>query len=125
MKITSFNPLIMTKQADDLIKLFEELGFEVRHKKKNPGSDDIIDVRMRSEEGFHVDVAPVDRVPQDVTAIRVNVDDFDEAYNFLIEKGFKNIQGDKISETPSAVGTAMMSPSGFIIALSHHIKDHD
>ncbi len=29
MKITSFNPLIITQNAADTVKLFEELGFEV------------------------------------------------------------------------------------------------
>ena len=31
MKITSFNPLIVTKDAESAAKLFEELGFERRH----------------------------------------------------------------------------------------------
>ena len=33
MKITSFNPLIVAKDAEPVIKLFEELGFEKRHEK--------------------------------------------------------------------------------------------
>ena len=31
MKITSFNPLIVTKDAEFSIKMFEEMGFEKRH----------------------------------------------------------------------------------------------
>lgn len=31
MKITSFNPMIITANADDIIKTFEALGFERRH----------------------------------------------------------------------------------------------
>ena len=31
MKITSFNPLIVTKDAASTIALFEALGFERRH----------------------------------------------------------------------------------------------
>ena len=31
MKITGFNPLIVTKDAEAAIKMFEELGFERRH----------------------------------------------------------------------------------------------
>ena len=34
MKITTFNPLILTKEADNIIALFEELGFEKRHNKE-------------------------------------------------------------------------------------------
>ena len=33
MKITAFNPMIITAKADDLISLFEEQGFERRHEK--------------------------------------------------------------------------------------------
>lgn len=33
MKITSFNPLIVTRDAENVIRLFEELGFERRHRK--------------------------------------------------------------------------------------------
>ena len=31
MKITTFNPLIVSKDAESIITLFEELGFEKRH----------------------------------------------------------------------------------------------
>ena len=31
MKITTFNPLIVSQNADEIISLFEELGFEKRH----------------------------------------------------------------------------------------------
>ena len=35
MKITSFNPLIATKDAEPIISLFEALGFEKRHAPSN------------------------------------------------------------------------------------------
>ena len=31
MKITTFNPLIVSQNADEIVSLFEELGFEKRH----------------------------------------------------------------------------------------------
>ena len=31
MKITTFNPMILSPKAEDVIALFEELGFERRH----------------------------------------------------------------------------------------------
>lgn len=125
MKITSFNPLIVTKDADATIKLFEALGFEKRHTKTGINGEEITDVRMRyeSENGkvFHVDVtqAPVEK---DITTIRMNIDDFDEAYNFFKEKGFINSQGDKITETGSSRSTMMVAPSGYSISISKHIK---
>ena len=32
MKITTFNPSIITKEAEPIIKLFEELGYAQPHK---------------------------------------------------------------------------------------------
>lgn len=125
MKITSFNPLIVTNDAEAAIKLFEDLGFERRHTKTGINDSDITDVRMRyeSEYGkvFHVDVTQAP-VPKDITTIRMNIDDFDEAYNMLEGKGFKNAQGDKITETGSSRSTMMVSPSGYSISISKHIK---
>ena len=31
MKITTFNPMILSKDADEVIKLFEKLGFKKTH----------------------------------------------------------------------------------------------
>ena len=65
MTITSFNPLIVTQDAEATIALFEALGFERRHMKTGINDKDITSVRMRytGEDGkvFHVDVtsAPV------------------------------------------------------------------
>ena len=128
MKITSFNPAIITKDAEPVIALFEALGFERRHTKTGINDSDITSVRMRytNEDGkvFHVDITQAS-VPQDITAIRMNVRDFDEAYKLLEEKGFKNAQGDKITNTPSSVATMMVSPTGFAINVGEHIREHD
>ncbi len=128
MTITSFNPLIITQDAQSAIALFEALGFERRHMKTGINDSDITSVRMRytGEDGkiFHVDVAQVP-VPQDMTTIRMNVRDFDEAYHMLEAKGFKNAQGDKITETPTSKATTMVSPSGFTISIAEHIRKHD
>lgn len=125
MKITTFNPMIVTKDAENVIKLFEELGFERRHMKTGINDSDISSVRMRytGEDGkvFHVDVASAP-VPQDITTMRMNIDNFDEAYNMLLDKGFKNSQGDKVTETPSSKSTMMFAPSGFPINITEHIK---
>lgn len=122
MKISSFNPLIITSNAADTIKLFEELGFERRHQKTGINDKDITSVSMKDANGFHVDVTQVDKVPQDMTLIRMNVDDFDEAYEFLTARGFKNAQGDKVTDTGSSKATMMVSPSGYSISLVKHIK---
>ena len=123
MKITSFNPLIVSKDSQEIIEVFEVLGFERRHLSEDiEQRDDLSSIRMKDANGFHVDITHDDRVPQTITAIRMNVDNFDEAYEFLKSKGFVNTRGDKITDTGSAKATMMVSPSGFMISLIEHIK---
>ena len=89
MKITTFNPMILSPKSEEVISLFEELGFERRHQKDNIDDKDISSVRMKDSNGFYVDVARVESMPQDMTTMRMNVRDFDETYEFLKDcKGF-------------------------------------
>ena len=125
MKITTFNPIIITEKADEAIALFEALGFERKHKKTGINDADITSVRMKDENGFHVDVTKVEKMPRDLTAIRMNVDNFDEAYEFLIARGFINAQNGSVTNTGSAKACLLFSPSGFSINLIQHIKNHD
>lgn len=126
MKITSFNPLILTTKAEETIKLFEEMGFERRHKITiNENGKDITTVRMKDVNGFYVDVSQVDGLPRDIQLIRMNVDDFDEAYEFLKSKGFTNPKGDHTVETRTNKSAMMKSPTGFAFDLCQHIKDNN
>ena len=122
MRITTFNPMIISNDAENDIKLFEELGFERKHKKTGINDEDISSVRMTDANGFHVDVAQVDKLPQGFATIRMNVDNFEEAIALLEKNGFKNTQGDKVTDTGSSKATMMASPSGFTISVAQHIK---
>ena len=121
MKIT--NPLIVSKHADDIVALFEELGFEKRHAPKmNDETAADQDFRLKDANGFYVDVAQHPGVPQDVSMIRMNVRDFDEAYEILTKHGFKNTRGDDTLDTASSKAATMVAPSGLTIALVEHLK---
>ena len=123
MKITTFNPMILSKNAEEIIKLFEELGFEKKHQIDNIDNKDITSVRMTDANGFHVDVAKIHDKDKDITTMRMNVDDYDEAYEFLKGKGFKNASGeDRAVESKSAKSCLLISPSGFSIQLTQHLK---
>ena len=126
MQITTFNPMILSKNAEEIIKLFEEFGFERRHKVDNIDDKDISSVRMTDANGFHVDVARVETMERDMTTMRMNVSDFDEAYEFLKAHGFKNSRGEDYAvESKSARSCLMIAPSGFSIQLTQHIRNHD
>ena len=124
MKITSFNPQIITKDADALVKLFGELGFEKSHKQEGIGEMDVTGIRLKDSNGFHLDISQPDALPPgpDLVAIRMNVDNFDEAYKLLVSHGFKNFYGDNTAKTQTSKSAIMISPSGFVINLIQHIK---
>ncbi|OON86648.1 hypothetical protein BXO88_06535 [Oribacterium sp. C9] len=125
MQITTFNPMILSSHADDIIKLFEELGFEKRHTVDNVDNKDITSVRMKDANGFHLDVAQI-HAEKDITTMRMNVRDFDEAYAFLKDHGFKNATGeDHTVESEHAKSCLMISESGFSIQLTQHIRKED
>ena len=126
MKIATFNPMILSKNAEEIISLFEELGFERRHQVDNIDGKDISSVRMMDANGFYLDVASVESLPRDMTTMRMNVSDFDEAYELLKAHGFKNARGeDQTVDSKSARSCLMISPSGFSIQLTQHIRNHD
>lgn len=128
MKITSFNPLIVTNHADEITSLFEALGFETVHKPSDVSSsgNSFNDFRMRDPNGFHVDITGMSvPFPQDMTGIRMNVDDFEEAYQLLTEHGFKPADGRPVTITESVKAQRMVAPSGFSISLIQHIREED
>jgi hypothetical protein len=125
MKITSFNPLIVTKDAEPVVKMFEDLGFEKRHIKEGISLNNSEDIRMKDANGFHVDVT---QGTGEWTMIRMNVDNLEEATELLKEHGFRMARHEAAKETVdtgSSKFNIMVSPSGFIFSVSQHIKDHD
>ena len=125
MKITTFNPLIVSAEAEAAIKLFEELGFEKSHVKESEvNGTDFANVRLKDAKVFHVDIANVP-VPRDMTVIRMNVDDIDEAKALLEKHGFVHANSGQRRESDPSYSEFMASPSGFTINLVKHIKKED
>lgn len=123
MKITSFNPLIVTKDTEPVIKLFEDLGFEMRHTKQGIGINNVTDIRMKDANGFHIDIS---QGSGEWTMIRMNVDNLEEAVAFLEERGFhkaRHAAANETIDTGSSKINIMVSPSGYIFSVSQHIKE--
>ena len=128
MKITSFNPSIVSNDAEAIASVFEALGFEKKHNPTGTSAlgNQYVSYRMTDANGFHVDVSNTTAARErDLTCIRMNVDNFDEAYDFLTSHGFNNGQGGTVTDTGSAKTCMLYAPSGFAINLIQHIKDHD
>lgn len=123
MKITGFRPLIVTKNAEAAIKVFEELGFERHHTKTDIEGGDNTAFVMKDKNGNRVHIASSETIPRDLTAISINVDNFQEAYDFFIAHGFINPRGEnRVTDTKSSRATMLFSPSGFAVNISEHIK---
>ena len=126
MKITTFDPIIVTTKFDDAVEVFESLGFEKTHAPvTDTGEKDVQCYRMKNADGFHVDVADVPDIPRDMEYIRINVDDFDAAYEIFMKHGFTNPRGDGTIDQKSSKTASLFSPSGYRVALVQHIKNHD
>lgn len=122
MKITGFCPMIVTKDAEAVMKVFEALGFERRHTKTDIEGGKNINYSMKDANGNRINIASSEVIPQDLTGISMNVDNFQEAYDFLISKGFVNPRGDKVTDTSSSRATMLFAPSGFAINIDEHLK---
>ena len=123
MKITSFDPYILVKEAEPAVQLFQDLGFEKRHRQEGIGEEDLTGVVLQNEEGFRVNIVESKTLPREsLTGIRMNVDNFDEAYELLTSRGFVKAPGCDIVDTGSAKALLMMAPSHFLLELIQHIK---
>lgn len=123
MKITGFRPLIVTKEQESVVKLFEELGFEKRHTKTDVEGGANVAIAMKDADGNRINVAKADDLPQDLTGIAINVDNFQEAYDFFTAHGFINPRGEgRVTDTSSSVATMLFAPSGFAVSISEHLK---
>ena len=117
MEISSLNPMIVSSVSEIIVTLFQEMGFEKRHRLTVAEVGNTVDIRMEHPDGFCADVAQVDAVPRDMTCIRVNVENFDEAYTMLTANGFQCMRKAGPIENEYAKCVNMMAPSGYIITL--------
>ena len=125
MKITGFCPMIVTRDPEAAMKVFEALGFERRHTKTGIEEGRVTNYSMKDANGFRINIVHSEKVEQDVQGITMNVDNFQEAYDFFLAHGFVNPRGDKVTDTGSSRATMVFSPSGFAVNISQHIKKED
>ena len=122
MKITGFCPIIVTKDQESGIETFEALGFEKRHTKTDIEGGNNVGVAMKDADGNRISIASTTKDRADITAILINVDNFREAYDFFIGKGFIDPRENKTTVTGSDEATMLISPSGFPVVISEHFK---
>ena len=55
--------------------------------------------------------------------IRINVDNYEEAYKFFMSRGFRHAKGFAPGTTASSKYAYLVSQSGFIVDIAEHIKE--
>ena len=122
MKITNFSTMIISPKADEIVEIFNALGFEKEHEKEFETRSTITSTVMKDNDGHIISIAKAP-IEADRTVIRMNVDNYEEAYELLRSKGFVNAYGtDKTTDTGSSKAALMISPTGFAISLAQHVK---
>ena len=130
MKITGMTTQIITKEPEAAISLFEALGFERRHNKVGDDEFAFSTVIMkRSKDGsdtesFCVEIvsSPKNPLERDLTAIRINVDDFEAACELMEKMGAERSNKFGTNVTPSSKYQYFILPSGAVIDICYHIK---
>ena len=80
-------------------------------------------LRIRSWQELINYILQVEGLPRPaISTIRMNVDNFDEAYELLKSHGFTEAPGAEVTNTGSAKSILMMAPSRFLINVVQHIK---
>lgn len=91
MKITSYYPTLVTRYADDVIRFMKEMNYEVVRTKRSFFNNSIEYV-LQSPDGSKMEVIYKD-IPEDYHAMKVNVDNFEEALNYYKNEGLKTTEG--------------------------------
>ena len=119
MNITSFYPALLTKNSDAVVEKMKKLGFEVIHETKDLIQNVDHEYTMQDKNGNRFDVVHTS-VFDDKYAIRINVDNIEEAVKIHKEFGFKAIVDVEINA--SSKRALLESPEGQITYLIEHIK---
>ncbi len=120
MKITSFYPAVITKNADDNIFLMEQLGFLVAHKQEDVIEDGSTEYVLEHQDGFRMGIICSDSAKTDIQITRINVDDIEEAKEFYSDMGFSALGELKNNEFSKS--QLMKSPGGLVVMITEHIK---
>lgn len=124
MKIKTYYPVLCTPNFDGGVNEIEALGFAHAHEKDNLADHNNSQVVFKDEVGNRVDVVSLSsfsQIQQAFVAIRMNVEDFDEALAELTAAGYLNLKPGNVEEATSKA-TMLRSPQGIMYLLCQHVK---
>lgn len=123
MKVSTIKPLIVSKDTKDIIELYNALGFSEKYYR---GNGDIEETEadctiLTDENNNRILISQSDVVEKEMSAIHINVDDFDETVKLFESKGYTCPTG-QTKKTATSIVRMMISPKGTAVVISHHIK---
>lgn len=121
MKITSFNPSIVSTDPEKTIETFKSLGFEQKHHNSEASSKGNSATILESPEGYRIGIYSTEISPRSFAAIHMNVDNIDEAVAHFEKLGFVNRRPNGEGNR-SARATMLFAPEGYAIEISEHIR---
>ena len=123
MKVTSVNAALISGNAKDVVRFYEEnFGFKVMHTIELGASVAPLSAMfcMESADGDHIDVIQNDSDAADASALRVNVDYFEEAFSAYEKLGFTVTYGPALIESSTS---ALITKNGAApVLLMQHIR---
>ena len=120
MKITAFYPAVITDDAEKVVEKMKKFGFNVIHQRIISPDEGVSEYVMASENNQRTDVVCDPTASGELHAIRVNVDDFDEAVKMYGDEGFTVVKGPSVM--PDTKNVRLAAPGKPLILLMQHIK---
>lgn len=124
MKISGFNPIILTNDLEKLCSVHvEKLGFKVIHTIKGTAADPeaVGEYVMENDAGARIDLVYYEKAVNGITSVRVNVDDFDEALAVYQSEGFSVAAGPVVLKS-AKWALVDRGSDGNTFVLMQHIK---
>ncbi len=122
MQVTSFNPIYGSNNIKEALMFFEKLGFNQIHDFSSEGFEL---KTLENSQGLRVDIINNDYVRENningYFAVRINVDDINEALEFFKENNAEQIMP-LFQEGDSRILTALKTANNDIYYLIQHIK---
>lgn len=122
MQVTSFNPIYGSNNIKEALNFFEKLGFNQIHDFSSEGFEL---KTLENSQGLRVDIINNDYIRENningYFAVRINVDDINEALDFFKENEAEQIMP-LFQEGDSRILTALKTANNDIYYLIQHIK---
>lgn len=120
MKITKLYPSLAVKDPTEQLKFFKDAGYKIIHENKDVLEKGSIETTLEADNGQRIDIISTSKFEKEKHAIRMNVDDFDEALERFDKNHFNIILGPQATDSYKIC--VLESDIDTYIVLYQHLK---